>query len=212
MSKDELVRAIQGFDFLATFKVERNPRIKIKLQALHHLQNGESITEVARITLYSAQRVSIWLRRFVEFNYEGLIDRKGRGRKPRLPPEKEELFKEKLEEMNEKRKGGSCGVFEIQSLLADEFDCCYSRSGVYALLDRLNIVWISGRSKHPKSSDEAMEQFKEMFPIEVKKIKEKLKTNKIEVWWQDECRVGQQGSLSRMWARPKRRRKNEPVF
>ena len=60
--------------------------------------------------------------------------------------------------------------------------------GVYALLDRLNIVWISGRSKHPKCSDEVISQFKELFPDELKKIQEENPELKIEVWWQDETR------------------------
>ena len=62
------------------------------------------------------------------------------------------------------------------------------------------MVWISGRSVHPKNSPEAIEQFKKLFPEEVEAIRDKLDTDKVEVWWQDECRVGQQGSLSRCWA------------
>ena len=68
------------------------------------------------------------------------------------------------------------------------------------MLDRLNIVWISGRSKHPKHSQEVIDNFKETFPEEVEILKELLNTDKIEIWWQDESRVGQQGSLSRVWA------------
>ncbi len=45
MSKKDLVTQIQGYDFLATYKVERNPNIKIKLQALQHMQDGKSIQE-----------------------------------------------------------------------------------------------------------------------------------------------------------------------
>ncbi len=33
------------------------------------------------------------------------------------------------------------------------------------------------------------EEFKEHFPEEVEKIKEKIQTHKIEIWWQDECRI-----------------------
>lgn len=36
--------------------------------------------------------------------------------------------------------------------------------------------------------------------MELEKLKKDLGTLKIEVWWQDEMRVGQQGSLSRVWA------------
>ncbi len=201
MSKKDLVTQIQGYDFLATYKVERSANIKIKLQALQHMQEGKSIQETASIVFYHRHSIKSWLQSFVDFDYEGLIDREGRGRKPRLPVTEEENFKIKLDEIQDKREGGSIGAKGIQELLANEFDCCYSLSGVYALLDRLNIVWISGRSLHPKTSQEAMEQFKEHFPEEVEKIKEKIQTHKIEIWWQDECRIGQQGSLSRIWAR-----------
>ncbi len=154
------------------------------------MQEGKSIQETAGMVLYHRHSIKSWLQSFfVDFDYEGLIDREGRGRKPRLPVTEEENFKIKLDEIQDKREGGSIGAKGIQELLADEFDCCYSLSGVYVSLDRLNIVWISGRSLHPKTSQEAMEQFKEHFPEEVEKIKEKIQTHKIEIWWQDECRI-----------------------
>ncbi len=195
-----LVEQIQDFDFFASYKVERDPRIKIKLQALHHLQKGKTIQEVSDITLYGPQSIKSWLDSFIEFDYEGLIEREGRGRKPRLEPEDEEKFKDAICKLQDTKKGGSVGATEIRSLLADQFDCCYSQSGTYALLDRLNLVWITGRSKHPKSSDEAIELYKELFPIEVENIKSFIESEKIEIWWQDESRIGQQGSLSRVWA------------
>jgi transposase len=150
--------------------------------------------------LYDERTVKIWLSSFVDFDYEGLIEREGRGRRPRLPEELESKFKLALNEVYENKKGGRIIGQEIQNLLAEKFDCRYSLPGVYALLDRLNLVWISGRSKHPKHSQEAIDLFKEKFPQEVEKLKEKIENSKIEVWWQDEMRVGQQGSLSRVWA------------
>ena len=200
MCKKILLESIQGYDFLATYKVERDPRIKIKLLALHHLQQGKSIQEVAGITLYHRKSVKAWWQSFVDFDYEGLIEREGRGRKPRLPREEEENFKKRIDEIQDARDGGRMTAHDIKNLLADEYDCRYSNSGTYALLDRLNMVWISGRSIHPKNSPEAIEQFKKLFPEEVEAIRDKLDTDKVEVWWQDECRVGQQGSLSRCWA------------
>ena len=195
-----VVERIQDFDFFASYKVERDPRIKIKLQALHHLQKGKSVQEVSDITLYGPQSVKSWLEDFIEFDYEGLIEHEGRGRKPRLAPEEEERFKDTLCKLQDDKKGGSVGAAEIRKMLADQFDCCYSQSGTYALLDRLNLVWITGRSRHPKNSDEAIELYKELFPVEVENIKLFIESKKIEIWWQDESRIGQQGSLSRVWA------------
>ncbi len=195
-----LVKKIQEYDFKSEYKRERNPIIKIKFQALHHLQSGKQLNEVADIVLYDEKAIRRWIRSFVEFDYEGLIEREGRGQKPRLPSDEEEFFKVELDILQESKNGGRITVDDIQQLLVTKFDCNYSRSGVYTLLDRLNIVWITGRSKHPKSSEEVMNNFKETFPEEVEKIKAKIDTDKIEIWWQDESRVGQQGSLSRVWA------------
>ena len=86
-------------------------------------------------------------------------------------------------------QGGRITAKNIKQLLTDKFDGNYSDSGVYSLLDRLNIVWISGRSKHPRSSEEAILTFKDP-PAEVEKIKKQIKNDHIEVWWQDESRIG----------------------
>lgn len=196
----DLVQKIQDYDFRSEYKRERNPLIKIKLQALHHLQSGKLLKDVADIVLYDEKAVRRWIRAFVAYDYEGLIEREGRGQRPRLPNEQVEEFKDSLDQLHDDKNGGRVTVEDIQELLANDFDCNYSRSGVYTLLDRINVVWISGRSKHPQHSQEAIDSFKEAFPEEVDKLKEKLEHNKIEVWWQDESRVGQQGSLSRVWA------------
>ena len=71
---EDLVKEIQIFDFLLEFKREQNPLIKIKLQALHHLQSGRGIKETADIVLYDVQAVRSWIRRFVKYDYEGLIE------------------------------------------------------------------------------------------------------------------------------------------
>lgn len=209
----ELTQRIQDFDFMSEYKRERDPLIKVKFQALHHLQNGRSLQDTADIVLYDAQAVRSWIRRFVEFDYEGLIEKSGRGRKPRLSSEQEENFKDALDGLHNNKGGGRITVADIKNLLADQFDCNYSHSGIYTLLDRLNIVWISGRSKHPKQNEEAIEAFKNTFPEEKSKIEDRVRTRKIEVWWQDESRVGQQGSLSRIWAakgtRPRVIRQNQ---
>ena len=122
-----------------------------------------------------------WVDAFVEFDYKGLIEREGRVRKPRLPPEKEEDFKIELDKMQVSIQGGRIIAKNIKQLLTDKFDCNYSDSGVYSLLDRLNIDCISGRSKHPKSSEEAILAFKDNFPDEVEKITKQIKNDHIAV-------------------------------
>lgn len=196
----DIIEEISDFDFLPCYRVERDAKIKIKLLALHHLQSGKLLKEVADMLISDERSVRSWIRAFIEFDYEGLIEKEGRGRKPRLPPEEEESFKYAIDALQGSKNGGRITAYDIQELLIARFDCNYSISGVYCLLDRLNIVWISGRSKHPKHSQEAIDAFKDNFPDELKKISDEYPDKHIEVWWQDESRVGQQGSLSRVWA------------
>ncbi len=59
MSKKDLVTQIQGYDFLATYKVERSANIKIKLQALQHMQDGKSIQETAKYGFLSSSQYQI---------------------------------------------------------------------------------------------------------------------------------------------------------
>ena len=192
--------SVKGFDFLAAYRLEHQGRVKIRLQALHHFQSGKTIQDVADIVLADVKTVRRWIQRFVDYDYEGLLEEEGRGRKPRLPPEKEEEFKEVLDSEQEKLKGGSLNAQRIQKILLEKFDCSYSISGVYALLDRIGVVWISARSIHPKSNEEAIELFKEGFPEQLAEVQKASKALDIEVWWQDEARVGQKGTLTRIWA------------
>ena len=127
------------------------------------------------MVLAREKTLSSWVDAVVEFDSEGLIEREGRGRKPKFPLEKEEDFKIELDNMQVPFKGEPITAKNIQPLLTDKFDCHDPDSGVYPLLDRLNIVWISGRLKDPKSSEEAIPAVTENFPDEVEKIKNKFR-------------------------------------
>lgn len=47
----KLVEQIQDFDFKLEFKKERDPIIKIKFQALHHLQSGDGFVHLLILTM-----------------------------------------------------------------------------------------------------------------------------------------------------------------
>jgi putative transposase len=70
-------------------------------------------------------------------------------------------------------------------------------------LRRLRLAKMTARPFHPKKDEAAQEEFKKNFrciaeealPDDVKE-----KETPIEFWFQDEARVGQQGTLSRVWS------------
>ena len=89
MKHDNLL-PIEKYDFAASHQVEPDPKIKIKLLAWHHFQCALSPAEASKMVLAQEKTVAFMGRCFVEFDDERLIEREGRGRKPRFSPEKEE--------------------------------------------------------------------------------------------------------------------------
>ncbi|NYT46798.1 MAG: winged helix-turn-helix domain-containing protein [Candidatus Methanofishera endochildressiae] len=69
-------------------------------------------------------------------------------------------FKEAVITLQEERVGGRITGHDIRQLLDEQFQikCCLN--SVYNLLARLNIVWITVRSKHPKQDQTTQDDFK----------------------------------------------------
>src|ERR1700722_10936398 len=70
-------------------------------------------------------------------------------------------------------------------------------------LRRLRLTKLTTRPFHPRKDEGAQQAFKENFSgIVNEKLPAVVKENAIpiEFWFQDEARVGQQGTLSRVWA------------
>jgi hypothetical protein len=73
---------------------------------------------------------------------------------------------------------------------------------VCRLLRALNFRRISVRPQHPQSDEAAHRAFQTDFPeLAAAAIPEQARGRPVEIWWQDEARVGQQGTLTRILAR-----------
>ncbi len=205
MSDDKfnVYKCLESFEedeLLKLYRTEKDARMSRRLLSLYHLRSGKKLSEVMDITLASECSIRVWVKKYVEAGFLGLLELDGRGRYPKIPKEQELKVKNRIIELQNMRDGGRVTGLELQQVLADEFEVNYCLRSVYVLLDRLGFSWISCRSKHPKSSQEAIDTFKKDFPDIVDEIKEKNLGLKFEIWWQDEMRIGQQGSLSRVWA------------
>ena len=109
------------------------------------------------------------------------------------------MDKEFLEALNANDTGYLTGK-QLHQLIEKEFsvNCCLRT--VYNTLHRLNFSWITSRSKHPKSDKEVQELYKKLSRISQQSVAKKVELSSVDIWQQDETRVGQQGSLTRIWA------------
>jgi hypothetical protein len=75
-----------------------------------------------------------------------------------------------------------------------------SLKSAYNHLKLASLVWISARSRHPNADFEAQEELKKIRENVVNCIPKHVDIKNVDIWFQDEARFGQQGSLSRLWA------------
>ena len=158
-SQEELAKLVDT-DFFQLAKREPNPKMRIRLLALGHLREGKTKSEIVDMFQIVFPTLREWLLRFIEEGIEGLRDKQGKGRKRKLPIEREEEFRQQVEDLQKGRNGGRVRGQDIQVLLKEKFRVAHALPSVYHVLERCGLSWISARSKHPKSDPKAQEDFK----------------------------------------------------
>ncbi|GAC03752.1 hypothetical protein GAGA_0889 [Paraglaciecola agarilytica NO2] len=97
-----------------------------------------------------------------------------------------------------KPSGGSLAGADIHHHIKHEFGKHYHPDYVYTVLKRLNFSWITSRSKHPKQSQEAQDEFKKLQIETIKRILGHTALDRVDFWFQDEARFGQQNTTTRL--------------
>ena len=69
-------------------------------------------------------------------------------------------LRQAVEALQRSRGGGRVRVEDIRQLLAQQFGVDYSLNGVYELLKRLDMAWISARSVSPNADPVKQAEFK----------------------------------------------------
>lgn len=161
--KAETIKDITKYDFDKLSKTQGNPRERKRCLAFAHICDGKSFTEAAAAIRIKLRTLMNWVKRFREQGIEGLKDQPGRGSKPYLPEKERAAFKQAVLELQQNRSGGRVRGSDVLELMKEKYNVEPTLSTVYNTLKRANLVWITGRSMHPKADVEAQENFKKNF-------------------------------------------------
>lgn len=127
-----------------------------------HLQEGKTVKEVSAIVRQSSTSIHKWLRWLREESgiehLTGFV--KGRVRHSKLHFVSSEELVSEIEKLQSEREGGRITGTDIQDLIQVNWGISYGLSSVYQLLKRLNIVWITSRSRHPMKDQASQDTFK----------------------------------------------------
>ena len=158
--RPQLPEGFEDVDFQFAARHADDNRECIRLLGLSFIQQGHSVSETAKLLNVTNDAVHDWLHRFKRGGLTAMKDQGGRGRKPIIPEESHDEFKEAVLQLQDEKDGGRIVGRDVLTLLEDEFQTECDLRTVYKLLHRVKLSWISGRSKHPKQDLEAQESFK----------------------------------------------------
>lgn len=151
---------IYEFDFTSSAKNERVASIKVKLLILEQIKQGKGYRETSKIFNVHETAIKRWVDIVEKEGLNGLRLKPGRGRKPKLKKENISDFKIAIEELQNNRSGGRINASDITKMANEKFGASYKVKGMYSLLNKIGMVWISSRSKHPAHNNAAQEAFK----------------------------------------------------
>ena len=150
------------------------------------------------------QTLHDWVHRFNEAGADGLLDKWSSGPQSRLS---QEQFAELAEIVETGPDPISDGVvrwrrIDLQRVIRESFGVEYHERHVSTLLKKLGFPHMSARPRHPAQDGEIVEAFKKNFQRTLKAHLAVLPKGKpIEIWFQDDARIGQKNGIVRQWAR-----------
>ena len=170
-----------------------------RLLALAEVYDGGSRTDASRIGGVGLQIIRDWVLRFNARGADGLVDGKSPGAPSKLNADHRRALAEVVEAgpvpavdgvVRWRRKDLARWLLETFAISLDE-------TTVGRELKALGFAKISARPRHYAQNELAVEAFKKNFPAELAKIRARLpKGVEIELWWQDEARIGQKNKLT----------------
>ena len=155
----QLNEVMMQTNFYQLAQTEADPKARVRLLALMHIQAKKSKTSVGSMLGLNRDTISDLIARVNQKGLDGIHDEKRSGRRPRLAKDQEVVFKEQFLNAQKKKSGGRLTGYDAQKMLK-ELGAEYKKSAVYKILDKIGLSWISSRSMHPQGSQEAQENFK----------------------------------------------------
>jgi transposase len=183
-------------------RAERHAVRRDRLRAALLATEGREAVEVAGMLGRSRRFVQEWAYRYRDGGVDGLRPGKSTGRPPKLPRDREAAFKARVLAGPTDADGGVCSLRaeDARRILDREFGARYTLQGVYDLLGRLGVSCLVPRPRHPKNDPAAAAEWVEKAPAAVDGVKQAHPGKRVEVWVQDEARIGQQGTTTGVWA------------
>lgn len=156
-------RQVGDLDTLAGLVgAERDAKQRDRYRMVLLALRGWEAPQIAGALSSNRRTVQAWVYRYRDGGIAALRPVKGKGKPPRLPPERNAEFVARLT-APPRASDGVCTLRarDARRILQEEFGVVYTVKSVYDLMHRLNLSCLKPRPRHEKSDPAAMKKFKE---------------------------------------------------
>lgn len=177
-----------------------------RLLALAGMDDGASRTMAARDGGVGLRIVRDWVVRFSAEGPAGLGDRQAPGKAPRLAPERRAALGRKVEAGPKPHRDGVVRwrLADRAARLREGFGVAVGETTVSRALGRMGLRGLTARPQAHGQEVPVIEAFERDLPAVAAGIRERRAAGgRIEVWWQDEARIGQKDLITRRGTRPR---------
>ena len=191
--------ALQQLQDLAQAISEK--RLWRRVQSVILAKQGRTASDISQALSCSLRAIKNWVDQYNRGGIEALHDRPRPGRPRQLDPQQYPQLKQRLV-APPRPEDGVCTLrgLDIRRLLQQEFGVLMSLQAVYDLLHRLDYSSLMPRPQHEEANPEVQEFFKEIIVEQIEAIADGHPGQETRVYFEDEARFGQKGTITRVWA------------
>jgi transposase len=176
--------------------------LRTRLQAVVLAQQGRTARQIGAALGVGRRTVQEWIGWYNTAGLERLAGKQAPGSPPALEAAAWERFRARLD-AGPTPQDHVCAFrgLDVQRILQEEFGVRRSLPTALRLLAAAGYRKLVPRPEHPKGDPQAREAFKQKFPALLQEIQRQHPDQRLWTFWEDEARLGQQGTLTRVWAR-----------
>ncbi len=173
-----------------------------RILAIAMVLEGTTRTSAAQCYGMDRQTLRDWVHRYNDEGLDGLCNRKPRGRAALPSAAQKAELKEIVRQGSDREVDGVVRwrLVDLKREIEKRFGVVMHVRTVGKQLAKLGFRRLSVRPQHPKSDPEKQQEFKKIWTLVEALLPPQTQGKPVEIWFQDEARVGQKGTLTRIWA------------
>ena len=172
-----------------------------RYQAVILATRGQDAATIALALQCSIRSVQSWVKQYNDEGPDSLQEGEHTGRPPRIGGPELARLKGRVEAGPAPEDGRATFYGQdIRRILEAEFGVKLCLQAVYDLLHRHGLSSLMPRPQHKDADEELQAIFREVVADQIQAIEEAHPDQDVRVYFEDEARFGQQGTLARVWA------------